>query len=109
MKPLGRVGDSPWIGAGLYADNMSAAVSATGHGERIIPLVWSKAVADLVRDGLSATEAASAAISMLERVQARAGLILVDRSGQIGVAYNTPSMAYAYLDPATNEVHAGPN
>lgn len=42
MKPLGRVGDSPFVGAGLYAHNATAAVSTTGHGELIIPLVWSK-------------------------------------------------------------------
>jgi beta-aspartyl-peptidase (threonine type) len=108
MKPLGRVGDSPWIGAGLYADNTSAAVSATGHGERIIPLVWSKAAADLVREGLTARSAAATAISMLDRVNGRAGLIALDRAGQIGVSYNTPAMAFAFTEAVTNEIHTGP-
>ena len=108
MKPLGRVGDSPFIGAGLYANNESAAVSTTGHGELIIPLVWSKSAADLTRSGFGASEATHGAISQLEAVGARGGLIMVDRGGSVGVAWNTPTMAFAYLDPATGEIVAGP-
>ena len=106
LKPVGRVGDSPLIGAGLYADNHSGAVSATGHGERIIPLAWSKAIADLMKNGLDGRDAASVAITMLDRVQARAGVIVVDPLGRVGVAYNTPAMAYAYLDLESNEIQA---
>jgi L-asparaginase / beta-aspartyl-peptidase len=109
MKPLGRVGDSPFIGAGLYANNESAAVSTTGHGELIIPLVWSKSAADLTLSGLAAGEATRGAISQLEAVGARGGLIMVDRDGSVGVAWNTPTMAYAYLDPTICEIVAGPS
>jgi beta-aspartyl-peptidase (threonine type) len=109
LKPVGRVGDSPWIGAGLYADNQSGAVSATGHGERIIPLVWSKAIADLMESGLHGRDAASAAINMLERLDARAGVIVLDPLGHVGVAYNTPAMAYAYLDTEVDEIRSGPD
>ena len=41
-KPSGRVGDSPLIGAGLYADNLTGVASTSGHGERMIPVVLSK-------------------------------------------------------------------
>jgi beta-aspartyl-peptidase (threonine type) len=108
-KPPGRVGDSPFIGAGLYADNESAAVSVTGHGERIIPLVWSKAAADLARSARSAQDAADQAMELLARNGARAGLILVDRSGGIGVAWNTPNMAYAARSSGGPEIAVGPN
>jgi beta-aspartyl-peptidase (threonine type) len=109
MKPLGRVGDSPFVGAGLYAHNATAAVSTTGHGELIIPLVWSKTTADLAASGLSAQEAAQAALGQLELIGGRGGLIIVDASGQIGVVWNTPCMAFAYRDPVTGEVVAGPD
>jgi beta-aspartyl-peptidase (threonine type) len=97
-KLPGRVGDSPLIGAGLYADNEAAAVSVTGHGELIIPLVWAKATVDLARTGMAAAAASSAAVALLRRNGARAGLIVVDREGRIGVDFNTPHMAFAYLD-----------
>jgi len=109
LKPPGRVGDSPFIGAGLYADNASAAVSATGHGEKIIPLVWSKAAADLVAEGQTAPGAARAALKLLGRLSVRAGLIIVDREGRVGVAWNTPTMAFACRSAgARTRITSGP-
>jgi beta-aspartyl-peptidase (threonine type) len=107
-KPVGRVGDSPFIGAGVYANNHSAAVSTTGHGELIIPVVWAKSAADLVRDGQGAAETAAQALALLQPTKARGGLISLDRTGRAGVAWNTPHMAYARLDPDTGEVDVGP-
>jgi L-asparaginase / beta-aspartyl-peptidase len=109
MKPLGRVGDSPFVGAGLYAHNATAAVSTTGHGELIIPLVWSKTAADLTANGLPAQHAAEDALGQLERIGGRGGMIIVDAEGRIGVVWNTPHMAFAYRDPVTGEVVAGPD
>ena len=94
-KPPGRVGDSPFIGAGLYADNETGAVSMTGHGERIIPLVLAKAAADLIGGGLDPQAAADRALATLARRDARGGLITLDRQGRVGVAWNTPAMAFA--------------
>jgi len=94
-KPRGRVGDSPFVGAGLFADNRSAATSTTGHGERIIPLVWAKAVADLVERGHAAPQAATMGLTMLDRLDAKGGIIVLDRQGNVGVAWNTPAMAFA--------------
>jgi beta-aspartyl-peptidase (threonine type) len=109
-KPVGRVGDSPFIGTGVYANNHSAAVSTTGHGELIIPVVWAKSAADLVPgSSRGASEAAVQALELLQPTKARGGLIMLDRAGRAGVAWNTPHMAYARFDPETGEVDAGPD
>jgi beta-aspartyl-peptidase (threonine type) len=94
-KPQGRVGDSPFVGAGLYADNAAGAVSTTGHGELIIPLVWAKSAVDVMGAGSAAQEGADRAMLILERLGARAGLITLDVKGRVGVAWNTPRMAFA--------------
>lgn len=96
-KHAGRVGDSPLVGSGGYADNWSAAVSATGQGEALMRIVISKTVCDLVAGGLSAQSACDAAIRLLaERTQGHGGLIAVDARGRVGVAFNTEGMPYAY-------------
>lgn len=96
-KLPGRVGDSPLVGCGGYADNWTAAAGATGHGEALMKIIISKQVCDLVGNGLSAQAACDAAIHMLgERVNGSGGLIAVDARGQVGVAYNTNAMPYAY-------------
>jgi beta-aspartyl-peptidase (threonine type) len=96
-KLSGRVGDSPLVGSGAYADNLTAAVSATGRGEGLMKIVISKLVCDFVAAGLSAQEACQAAINHLdERVQGEGGLIAIDNQGRIGFAYNTTAMPYAY-------------
>ena len=107
-KPKGRVGDSPFVGAGLYADNEAGASSTTGHGELIIPLVWAKDSVDLMRDGMPAAVAAAAAVARLDRLKARGGIILLDASGGLGVAWNTPAMAYAIWPADATEIVDGP-
>ena len=107
-KPRGRVGDSPFVGAGLFADNRSAAVSTTGHGELIIPLVWAKAAADLVEHGDAAPQAATGAVTLLDRLDAKGGLIVLDRHGHVGVAWNTPAMAFAAWPRGATEIDEGP-
>ena len=111
-KPKGRVGDSPFVGAGLFADNRSAATSTTGHGERIIPLVWAKAVADLVERGHAAPQAAVMGLTILDRLDAKGGIIVLDRDGHVGVAWNTPAMAFAAwpsgAEGARREIEDGP-
>lgn len=109
FKPRGRVGDSPFIGAGLYADNESGAASTTGHGERIIPVVLAKAAADLMGAGLEPQLAAERALATLvARVNARGGLITMNRQGRIGVAWNTPAMAFALRPSRANDYRAAP-
>lgn len=108
FKPSGRVGDSPFIGAGLYADNESGAVSTTGHGERIIPVLLAKTAADLMGEGLDAQVAAERALATLARVDGRGGLITLDRHGRIGITWNTPAMAFAVRPAGASDYRAGP-
>ena len=97
QKLPGRVGDSPLVGSGTYADNETAAVSATGHGEKLMKVVICKQVCDFVAQGVSAQVACEAALHILAtRVEGKGGLIAVDKQGRVGVAFNTTAMPYAY-------------
>ncbi len=94
-KTPGRVGDSSLIGCGCYADNESAAVSLTGWGEPIMKLVLGKWAADRVGAGATPQEAAVDAIEYLfQRLGGYGGIILMDRQGRVGLAHNTPRMAW---------------
>jgi beta-aspartyl-peptidase (threonine type) len=96
----GRVGDSPLVGAGAYADNLCGAASATGWGEAIMKVLLSKTACDLLKDH-SAEQAAEMAVDLLQqRVQGLGGIILVDRLGNCGFAHNTSKMAFAYAYPS---------
>jgi beta-aspartyl-peptidase (threonine type) len=108
FKPVGRVGDSPLPGCGYHADNLSAAVSTTGHGESNIRVQLARTAADfamqLADEIATCSLAAEKAVQQLgERVGGRGGLIMIDRAGRIGLAYNTPNMAYAFLIEGMNE------
>ena len=95
-KAPGRVGDSSLIGCGCYADNRSAAVSTTGWGEPMMKLVLAKWTADRVEHGMAPQEAAQQALYYLKtRLNGHGGIILVDARGRIGIAHNTPRMAWA--------------
>jgi beta-aspartyl-peptidase (threonine type) len=95
-KLPGRVGDSPVIGAGAYADNGCGAASATGWGEAILRVLLSKMACDLLSDH-GAQPAAQLAVERLrQRGQGLGGIILIDRQGDYGLAHNTPKMAFAY-------------
>ncbi len=94
-KAPGRVGDSSLIGCGCYADNLSAAVSLTGWGEPIMKLVLGKWAVDRVAAGASPQVAAQAAIDYLfERLGGHGGIILLGPDGRVGLAHNTPRMAW---------------
>jgi beta-aspartyl-peptidase (threonine type) len=115
-KLPGRVGDSPLIGCGCYADVEAGGVSCTGYGEAIMKVVLAKTAADFLRHPVGsdpnpspsilpkpstpdvASLAAREAVSILaNRTHATGGLILLDRKGNPGFAFNTPRMAYAYV------------
>ncbi len=99
-KRPGRVGDSPIIGSGAYADNASAAASATGWGEKLMRIVTSKTACDYVAQGKSAQQAADQVIAYLaDRVGGYGGIILIDYAGRVGISHNTQDMAYAYVTP----------
>ncbi len=103
----GRVGDSPLIGSGAYADDQTGAASATGWGESLMKIVISKSACDLIDQGRSAEEAAQAVIQRLaQRVpNGRGGLLMIDHLGHPGLAFNTPRMARAWVT-TTGEIVA---
>ncbi len=106
-KLPGRVGDSPLVGCGTYADNRTAAVSATGQGEALMRVVISKTVCDFIAQGMTAQEAADRAIAVLaERTSGKGGMIAVDRWGRVGIAHNTPYIAHAVVT-ASGEILTG--
>jgi beta-aspartyl-peptidase (threonine type) len=99
-KLPGRIGDSPLIGCGCYADAEAGAVSCTGYGEAIMKIVMAKAATDLLRvpQNTDAMAAAQQTVKTLAtRTHATGGLIVLDREGNPGWAFNTPRMAYGYV------------
>lgn len=106
-KYPGRVGDSPLVGCGFYADE-NAAVSCTGYGEDFMRLLIARRAAEFVAGGSNAREAAQAAIALLSaKASGRGGLITVDRIGNVGFAWNSKNMARAYLCGEMQEPEAG--
>ena len=107
LKLPGRIGDSPSIGCGTYADNETGACSATGIGEIAIRLVLAKTVCNYLENGKTAQEATELAIRLVnKRISATynsMGLIAVDVHGRIGAAHNSPNLCWAYLTPETQE------
>ena len=98
-KATGRIGDTPLVGSGAYADNLTASVSATGNGEAIMKVVLSKLACDLTRTHDSIESAAREAIQILyNRTNSHAGLIMIDPKGNLGCAFNTPRMSRAWVD-----------
>ena len=96
-KRYGRVGDSPIIGAGTYADDRSVAVSCTGTGERFIERAVAYQVSARVRfAGMSLAEATRAAVAELPADAG--GLVAVDRFGRISMEFNTTGMYRAAAD-----------
>jgi L-asparaginase / beta-aspartyl-peptidase len=98
-KYPGRVGDSPLVGSGIYADNNIGGAVATGAGEEIIRVVLVKSVIDLMeRNGGDPESAARAGIELLDRkVHGQGGIIVMNNKGQVSVACNTTRMARAYM------------
>jgi beta-aspartyl-peptidase (threonine type) len=96
-KAPGRLGDSSLIGCGCYANNESAAVSTTGWGEPIMKLVLAKWTADRISAGNLPEWSAQEAMNYLkQRLNGHGGIIVLNPQGHIGIAHNTPQMAWAY-------------
>jgi len=90
----GRVGDSPLIGCGVYADNQSGAVSMTGMGEGIVRLVIAKSICDRLGMGKSPAVAARQVLRMLvSRVRGSAGALVLSPDGRFAIRHVTPHMA----------------
>jgi len=98
FKLPGRVGDTPLVGSGLYADALVAGAVCTGWGESITRVVLARRAVELIERGLAPQSAAELAVRTLARSVAggSGGCILLTSAGQIGLAWNTRRMAYAY-------------
>lgn len=98
----GRVGDAPLPGIGFLADSALGAVACTGWGEHILRVGLAMRAMQGLERGLSVQAAAQAAVALLaERVQGKAGLILLDRLGNVGLAHSTECLAHAYRTART--------
>jgi beta-aspartyl-peptidase (threonine type) len=105
-KLPGRVGDSPIIGAGTYAENKVCAVSCTGHGEYFIRGALAHEVAALMKHaGAGVGAAARAAIhGQLQQRGGTGGMIALDHEGRIGVSFNTEGMFHGWIT-SEGEIH----
>lgn len=99
-KRMGRVGDSPIIGAGVYADNETCAVSATGFGEDFMRSVIAKTISDFMyMQGMNAKQATAAGIEYLVRkVKGRGGVIVIDRDGNCSSGFTTKKMIHGWIE-----------
>ena len=97
-KLPGRVGDSPVIGAGTFADNNSCAVSCTGDGEFFIRAAVAHEISTLIEHrGVSLREAAESALAKSQKLGGSGGLIAVDKNGNIALPFNTSGMYRGFL------------
>lgn len=106
LKRWGRIGDSPIIGAGNYANDASCAVSATGHGEFFIRYAVAHDIsARMLYGGLSLADAADQVIQgKLKDVGGEGGVIAVDRLGNVAMPFNSEGMYRGYARPGERVV-----
>lgn len=104
-KYPGRVGDSPLIGCGTYADSTVGGVSCTGWGEAIIKVALAKTIVDQME--MNGDDPQSAALVGIDRLKKKVdgfgGVIVLNKHGKPAVAFNTPRMARAYRTSEMNE------
>ncbi len=99
-KRAGRVGDSPVIGAGTYANNATCAVSATGDGEYFIRATVGHDISALMEyRGMPLKEAAQTVLDKVARLGGNGGLIAIDREDNMALPFNTSGMYRGYVDP----------
>ena len=94
---LGRVGDTPLVGCGGYA-NTTAATSTTGHGESIMKIVLAWDVVQNIEDGLDPMQACAKSVNgMVSSIQGVAGVIALNKKGEFGRAFSSKQMAWASI------------
>jgi beta-aspartyl-peptidase (threonine type) len=98
-KRVGRVGDSPIIGAGTFANNRTCAVSGTGDGEYFMRLLVAYDISALMEyKGMAVADAARTVVmEKLKQLGGDGGVIAIDRNGQIAMSFNTPGMYRAFI------------
>jgi beta-aspartyl-peptidase (threonine type) len=106
-KHPGRVGDSPLVGCGFYA-NSYAGISCTGYGEDFVRLLIARRAAEYVAQGLTAQLAADEAITYLDtHTNETGGLIVIDAQGNVGFAKSREHMPYACISGGMVEPEMG--
>jgi beta-aspartyl-peptidase (threonine type) len=99
-KMPGRIGDTPVIGAGTYANNQTCAVSCTGDGEYFIRAATAHDVSALMQyRGLKLQQAAQTALDTVKELGGTGGLIAIDKNGEVALPFNTNGMYRGYVDP----------
>ena len=97
-KKYGRIGDSPIIGAGNYANNNTCAVSCTGHGEYFIRLGFARDISALMEyKKMSVDEACAEEIRKLGKLGGTGGVIALDKMGNVAMKFNTSGMFRGYI------------
>ena len=97
-KKYGRVGDSPIIGAGTYANNLTGGFSCTGHGEYFIRLGFSRDISALMEyKSLNISDACRSEIEKLTQLGGTGGVIGLDKSGHVAMEFNTSGMYRGYV------------
>ncbi|XP_036116963.1 isoaspartyl peptidase/L-asparaginase-like [Molossus molossus] len=105
-KMVGRVGDSPCVGSGGYADSAMGAVSSTGHGESILKVNLARLILFHVQQGKAVGEAADTALGyMKSKVKGEGGVIVVSNAGDWAAKWTTESMPWAAAQDG--KVHFG--
>ena len=109
MKMSGRVGDSPLIGCGGYA-NSEGAVSSTGHGESIMKVLLAREVVCNIEGGHPPERACDKALqNMFERVGGQGGVIAINKHGHVGKCFTTKRMAWASVVEGVVKFGIDPN
>lgn len=103
-KHPGRVGDSPIIGSGGYADNELGAASSTGYGESLLRVMLCKTACDFLRTSGPMDAAKQSMEVLYNRVKGFGGVIMISPEGEYGFDHNTPRMAFAYADDHGNAI-----
>ncbi len=105
-KLPGRVGDSPIVGAGAYANDIAGAC-CTGRGEQILRIVMARMAVHYVEEGMSVVDAAKKSMMDLRnKTTGEAGLIMADKYGNVALGYDTPHMPVAILIGSPNDIYA---
>lgn len=107
-KLVGRIGDTPILGSGTYADNLMGGVSTTGHGETILKYNLAQRILNRMKyDKVNAQIATEEALKdMTQRLNQTAGAITVSPNGDFGIYFTSKKMAWAYQD-IFEEIHFG--
>src|SRR5439155_7943066 len=99
-KLPGRIGDTPVIGAGTYANNQTCAVSCTGDGEYFVRAGVAHEVSTLMEcRGMKLQEAAQTALDAVRKLGGSGGSIAIDKNGAVALPFNTNGMYRGYVDP----------